>query len=346
MGVTSISTRLARVFFKATLTLCCGVSGLFAQSYSAPKGFYRLDLTVGYQTVGVSIVNQSLLNATIASSSGATITLGENFDVSAILEADLAYYVEIINGPSGTGDPQVGQRFEVDTTATVTPGQIGIDLGAAHNTDSVLPQLADHTLTLRPHVALNQIFDKAKLHASTSFDNADQVQVFSGGGFSIYYLYGSSGLSQWVPFGSFENSDNMSLLPGQGLLFKRSALSSGAISLNVLGVARTNPFVQPLVAGMNFLAEGYPVSLSFEQRHAYGAGFEHGDRTKVFNGSGFETYLLYSQGDVLDDNLWTLLGDPLLESQNTSKIFDYSGAVFFELVGADPNYRIESPIAD
>ena len=86
-------------------------------SVSAPLGYYRLGLEVGYQTVGVSVVNPAIFGAWVQSSSGALVTAKDGaVDVGEMLEQGKAYYLEVVDGPVDGGgsicDPLVTHTNE------------------------------------------------------------------------------------------------------------------------------------------------------------------------------------------------------------------------------------------
>ncbi|MGI9242761.1 MAG: hypothetical protein ACR2RV_18335 [Verrucomicrobiales bacterium] len=330
-------------------------SGATASS-SKPIGYYQLDLDVGYQTVGVSVVNPALFGSWIGSSTATTITSSDTTaDIGALMDETRAHYLEVVGGPSGAADPLVGQRFEVDVSATVAAGTadgvIVLEMDAETTTwvndppqvPTTAPALSGYRFELRAHVTLGQIFDPTLLYGSNSFAEADQIQVFNGSGFTIYYVLGdNSSFAQWTKQsgGDFSSNDKLPIAPGQGLVYKRSPQSSGKITLRVKGVARTTPFVQTMGAGFNFLSEPFPTSNSPEGRGAYPGAFNDQDSLQIYDGSGFTTYTLYSDG--IETHLWL---DSQFGNQNESKIFDYRRAVFVELDQPALGYRVEPPYA-
>ena len=312
-------------------------------------GFYRLDLQVGYQAVGVSVVNPSLFGSWIESSGTTTITATDTtVDVGALLDAEKSYYVEIVEGTGGTGDPLVGQRFELHVDDTIAPatggGVLALDMGAASTTwvPATAPDLSGYRFELRAHMTLGQVFDTDVLYGSTNFAEADQVQVFDGSGFAIYYVLDVGGFKQWTRQAdpNYDPQGNLAIAPGQGLIFKRSALSADTATVRVQGVARETPFVQPMAAGFNFVSEPFPVTNSFDGRDAFPGAFGNGDRVQLFDGAGFDTYELYAVASLWVDTL-----DPGYESQNMEPLFDYRSAVFVNLSNPTTSYRIDPPYA-
>lgn len=324
---------------------------------SEPTGFYRLDLSPGYQTVGISVVNPVVFGGWIGAAGGSTITaIDSSVAVVGLLDGGDAYYLEVVEGPGGIADAHVGQRFEVDVAAMQAAGTGGgvilVDLSSERTTwvspasgSPGVPALAGYRFELRAHVTLGQIFDPFAVYGSANFADADQVQLFNGTGFTVYYVLGDNGsFAQWTrqSGGDFSPQDKLPIAPGQGLIYKRSASSPGALSLRVRGQARMTPFVQPMAQGFNFISEAFPASHSFDSREAKGGNFSNLDRVQVFNGTGFTTYRLYTDGQ---DNLWVNVLDDRFASQNSNPVFDFRRAVLVDLQQATAGYRFSPPYA-
>ena len=315
---------------------------------SPPMGFYSVEMKKGDQAIGVSLVNPALFSGTITTASGNRLgTVALSLDTGGLLTTGKSYYVEIVSGPVGPADVLVGQRLEVDVTATqaeTTPnGEIVVNPTSKRSTTASLAGLTGYQLELREHLTLNQVFPKEKLYGSTNFSDADQVQFFDGNGFEICYVYGRDGQAQWTALKGFASQDGRVILPGEGLIFKRSNKSPGPVTLRISGVARTTPFVQPLVAGNNYVSSGFPVDGSFADRQAWPLTFQNGDRVKLYQSSGFVTYRLYSQGTAPSANLWATLGDSSFTSMNDRPVFGHRSAAFLQLKTAAAGYRYAPP---
>ena len=340
-----LSIRLA---LKMALPFLFGAVNASAALQSPPMGFYSVELKKGDQAVGVSLVNPALFSGTITAVSGNRLgTAALSLDVGGLLTAGKAYYIEIVSGPTGPADALVGHRLEVDVTTTLaatTPnGEIVVIPTSKRSTTTSLAGMAGYQLELREHLTLNKVFPKGQLHGSTSFSDADQVQFFDGNGFEICYVYGRDGQAQWTALKGFASQDGRVIVPGEGLIFKRSNKSPGPVTLRISGVARTTTFVQPLVAGYNYVSSGFPVDGSFADRQAWPLTFQNGDRVKVYQSSGFVTYRLYSQGTAPTANLWATLGDSGFTSMNDRPVFGHRSAAFFQLKTAAAGYRYAPP---
>ena len=76
------------------------------------------------------MVNPALFGSWIGSSTATTITSGDiTADIGALMDGTRAHYLEVVEGPTGSDDPLVGQRFEVDVPASVSCTLEGPDQG-------------------------------------------------------------------------------------------------------------------------------------------------------------------------------------------------------------------------
>lgn len=319
-------------------------------SYSPPVGGSRVTFNQGRQFSGMPFINPSSQLGVISSNTSQVITLNDtNVDMSTSLTNGTAYYLEITNGPDVT---YVGDRFEVDVSSTRGSADhtITIISNADTNTIGSLPASLDgYAIAIRPHITLGQLFGTKTnelMHGSTTLPTADQViflnpqtQAYQ----TYYYLRNSSGtIAQWTLVGGGStNRDNTPIPPGVGIIVVRNGDSS--VTLNWGGAIRRNTFAQPLVAGLNLIAEPFPVASSPADRamtHANGmtgaTTLPSSDQVVVYNGSGYDTYyLLRNPSGSIEQ--WTLVGGGST-NRNTSKIFDPTQAVYIRKILADPDY--------
>lgn len=316
---------------------------------SDPVGYYRVPLITGFQTVGVSLVNSPELITLLGSSSTSSVTSTESsIDVGTLLDSTQSYYVEVIEGPTGTSDAHVGHRFEVDEAATINSspdGEIALDLASAQNTSLPVPNLSNYRVELRQHVTLAEAFDKDPLYADFDLGKADQVQIYNGVSFSTYYLLGnnSTGPKIWGT-AALQSAENIIIPPGIGVLFKRSPEAATTADVVVTGKVRANPFVQPLLPGFNFVSEPYPVTSNFTDRQAlpgdFTPNFDIGlaDQVQVYDeaAAAFETYYL---AGTATSHFWLLTTD-FTTDQTNADIFDYRRAVFVKKGSPTLDYRV------
>jgi hypothetical protein len=341
----------------AALVSCLALQAIpsRAQSTSVSSdaiGYYRVSLNPGFQTISVSLTNESLFTSYISSSTTATITssytaaqLGSIIDTTTTSYVK-RYYVEITDGPNSVSDPFVGHRFEVDETLTdiANSNIITIDqssLEAVHNTVATVPNLTGYQMELREHVRLGQIFPPASFVGSNKVAQADQLLIFNGSSYDVYYMFVAGSFKYWTKIlGGLASEDDKPLYPSQGLLFNKLA-GTAQVNLIVKGKVRANPFFQPLNVGFNLIAEGFPISASPVDRDAVPGNFtgstsvNNADQVSVYNGSSYDTYYLLSFSTF---NLWRKLGGS--GDFTNSDIFEYNGAVFLKRQSADAGYRV------
>jgi len=323
---------------------------------SAPVGYYRIPLTEGFQTVGVTLVNNPALVSLVDSTDTDIVAITEDgVIVGDLLDENTSYYIEIVEGPTGVQDLYVGHRLEVDTGATIDDadeGEIIIDPADEYTTldlapaSGPTPDLSGYRMELREHMTVSQAFDKNLLHASTSLSSADQIQHFDGTKFVVYYLLRNSDdtARAWVKSDLATVADDEIIAPGVGLLYKRSASATGSAQLVISGKVRTNPFYQSLKQGFNFAAEPYPITANFVEREALAPTFvadpsaSQADQVQIFDGSKFVVYHLLSNSDG-SLTAWVLTSNPVaIEDENP--IFDYRSSVFFKMKQGAEGYRV------
>lgn len=325
-----------------------------AVAKTVPLGGVRPTFAPGPRYAGMTMVNPAVARDLIASHSGNVLTLGYgSANYGAMLTTGTAYYVELSSGPAST---YVGERLEVDVTATKT---------AANNTLTVLPSaprstltalpsasgLAGYHVTLRPHVTLGQIFgtkDNPLMQGSTVVSTADQVQVFNlqTQAFDTYYFLrnASGSVAQWTKVGGGSTvQDTLPIPPGVGVAVVRNA--AAATTLTWLGEVRLHGFAQPLVKGNNLVCQPLPVDATPLQRVLTFANGVTGstvttsaDRIQLLAGGATQTYYLLrnASGSV---EQWTRVGGGSTNHNNTA-LFTADGAAVLTKINADPHYFV------
>ncbi|MEZ5414238.1 MAG: hypothetical protein R3F03_07980 [Opitutaceae bacterium] len=331
------------------------VAALAAQaatvSYSPPVGGARITFEPGTRFTGMPFLNPAVHQGTVSSNNGGAVTLSDaEANIGAKLSSGTAYYLEIISGPDVT---YIGDRFEVDVSATIASANntITASSGSTTNTMASLPELAGYSLVVRPHVTLGQLFGTKTnelMHGSTILGSADQVVFFNPTNSSYatyYYARNSSGsIAQWTLVGGGStNRDNTPIPPGVGMIVHRK--HTEPVTLTWAGEIRRNAFSQPLAAGLNLVAEAFPVASSPLNRGlTYANGvtgatiLSQADQVLVYNGAGYDTYYLArnSTGSI---EQWVLVGGGST-NHNSSKVFSPTEARFIRKILADPDYYI------
>jgi uncharacterized repeat protein (TIGR01451 family) len=251
-------------------------------SYAEVEGWTETEFGLCCQSYNVPYLREAMFTGTVASVSGQGITFtGENF--ASFLTPGVAYYVEVTTGENE------GHRFDVVSASgnTITLA-LDSDLhGAAppfNTLTGALPlDLQGDQVILRRHWTLNEIFPPNAFGATGADYTADQVQIFSGNSWQIYWLYDENdanpATASWVDLGDSNNDDKGGVIipPGQGMFFNNRTLET---SLLAYGEVRTNDFIRPLRNGFNLVGGGYPIDQS-----ANGVGGRNMNKPVGFFGS-------------------------------------------------------------
>ena len=242
--------------------------GARAQTGSAPVGVMAYEVAENSTiSLGVPLLRPAVFTGAISAVAGANLTLaGATAGAALPFVAGESYYIEVIGHTDGTTTALVGQRFEVNETATLAGpiGQLTLEVSSPYNTSppDMLSGLPGYRLVVRPHWTLATLLGtgaKAKVNAATSVAAADQVLAWNGAGFSVYYVRGGD-VPQWrnIATGA-TNQDGAILPPGVGLFLRRQ---SGSLNFSVPGEVRTTTFVRPPFGPSQIVAGGFPVDAS------------------------------------------------------------------------------------
>ena len=257
-----------------------------------------------------------------------------------------------------------GQRFDIASAsgATVTLAQdsdLNSHLPPFNTLTGAAPAgLAGSSVVIRRHWTVGEVFPKEAFGSSTNQALADQIQLFSGGVWTILYLYNDAGTPRWV-----NNTDNtidqggLVIAPGQGMFLNNR---NGAKTLLSYGEIRRNSFVRPLATGSSLVSGGYPLTQS-----ATGAGsremttakgfigtkdFKTADSFFVWKGDttpGLATYDTYYLLNGAPQNAallrWVKVGDATAASRSADLLLLENRAVFTRSSTGLPTYGYASP---
>jgi hypothetical protein len=335
---------MSRALLAAMLALggLVGTSSLSAQSVTtAPVGAVSKTIPVGLSSLAVTLTNPNLLVASCSANSSTVLTLTGVSNAGASLTAGLPYYVEAVSGSLE------GDRFDVDTAATITAanGTVVLNLASSNNTFVLTTNVAAGTqFALRQHVTLSQVQAacSAPLVGNNTASLADQIQFLNaaGNGFVSYYLRGNG--TEWRQVGGLVNLNNTPVPAGTGILISKK---TSPVSIVMTGSVRTNHFASPLAVGLSLKAAPYPVSYSPAGLNATQTlGWTPNntaslaDQIQVLNssGNGFVSYYLRSNGTE-----WRQVGG--LTAVTTNSLFPYDSGYFVSRKTSDVNYVLTAP---
>ncbi len=233
-------------------------------SFTEVEGWKETPIELSCQTYNNPYLRETVFTGTVGTVNGQNLTFANSagsVDLATLLTGGVSYYLEVTSGDNE------GQRFDVasangDTLTLTSDGNLYLATPPFNTLTGALPAtLAGDTVVLRRHWTLNEIFPPSGFGASGSQSTADEVQVFAGGAWRIYWLYNDGTQSRWVDVadGLMVDQGSTVIPPGQGMFFNDRTTTKSVLAY---GEVRANQFVQPLAAGYNLIGGGYPVDQS------------------------------------------------------------------------------------
>jgi uncharacterized protein (TIGR02597 family) len=328
-------------------------------TFTEVEGWTCTDLEICCQTYNVPYQRETAFTGTISDANGDELAFADADSLDTLLASGGSYYMEITSGN------HEGQRFEIVSASgnTLTVAGAAEFQAASPSIGSlaVLPpsSLVGDTVAVRRHWTLDEVYPPAAFGSSNTLKTADEVQIFHGGAWSLYWLYSNAGSPMWIKAGadSTLNQGNTVIPPGQGMFFNNRHTVATIVSY---GEVRTNNFVRPLEAGNNLVGGGYPVSQS-----ANGSGgramniatgffgsrdFKTADSIFIWKAdtltqaAGYDTYYLADARSIFPDVLrWVKVGDPSLTIRDSEVILHGNRAAFVRSREGVPQYTSPSP---
>lgn len=291
-----------KVFIK-TISLLASSTFFTLTSLAAvetdPVGYVSFKLAEGYTPIAITFTKPSQFTGAVSSATANTLTLA-----SAPTLSGSNHYLEVVTSSANL----VGERIDI---ASVNGNVLTLDVAAAHNTLSDASSFpVDTVITIREHYTVGDlgalIEEDVNSDLSFTLDGSDHILLYDGG-FKTYLHYDGD----WYAFfGANDIATNVILAPGTGLFFFRNPAAAvgtpTTIDVTFSGSVRMNNFVQKLVPGYQFIANGYPVDASPLER-GYGANLEQSpnfvlgesDLVLVWD-NGFKTYLPFTDGSLYE----------------------------------------------
>lgn len=344
MSITQkLSKRGAILAASLVLGAAFTASSLSAQSVStAPVGAVTKTINVGLNSVGITLLNPDLVVASASANTATSITLTGVTNVGALLTAGLPFYVEAVSGPLE------GERFDVDTAATIASANGIVTLAtSANNTFALAADNAVGTqFALRKHVNLAQVqsFFTTPLVGSNTAGSADQIWILNAAGTAFAQYYLRADLTTWrLTTGATNVANTVIVPPGTGIIIQKRTAAATLVST---GGVRVNDFAMPLAVGLSFRAPAYPInftpaSLGGTVANGWTGNNTSGsaDQLRVLNaaGSAFNAYYLRADGTS-----WRLTTGAT--NVATTELFSYDSGFMVSRKSADTNYILNSPI--
>ncbi len=259
-------------------------------SWTLVQGWCRQDVVGKYQTYGVNFSSMPVFTGYVDAAAGsviATTTSGKGQNLGAYIGGGATCFIEFTDGP------QEGHRFDISS------GEVdvfNINLASKNNTAAALPMdLAGSHFVVRRHDTLGGIYANGEWNKASSPGSADQVQLYNGTGYDIYF---NRSTNVWVLQGSgnFNSRNGLIIAPGVGMMVAH-ANPADTNELLAIGDLRYNNFRRPLlkgVNGLNFLAMGFPfdaspASLGMNASNGFVRSSSPGSATQIQNWLGDST---------------------------------------------------------
>jgi uncharacterized repeat protein (TIGR01451 family) len=332
-------------------------------SHTETEGWTVTGLEICCRTYNNPYQRESAFTGTVTGVSGQDLTFAANDNLDTLLASGGAYYMEVTSGDNE------GQRFDiVSSGGNLITLANDSDLNAANAPFSTLTgappvNLAGDGIAVHRHGTLDDTFPPEGFGASDSQATADQVQIFAGGAWTIYWLYNENDAdpltSRWVDAADSGMPDMGTTVipPGQGAFFNNR---TNVTSLLAYGEIRTNDFIRPHAPGNNLVGGGYPVdqsanglqgrAMSLATGFFGSTNFKTADSIFVWKADatigapGYDTY--YLLGGVPSQpalTKWIKVGDSSILSRDAEILCLGNRCVFTRTLNALPGYTVANP---
>lgn len=332
-------------------------------SHTETEGWTVTDLEICCRTYNNPYQRETAFTGMVTAVSGQDLTFAANDDLDTLISSGGTYYIEVTSGENE------GHRFDIVSTSgnSVTLTNDG-DLHAAvapFNTlagTSPLDLLGD-SIAIHRHRTLDESFPVEGFGATNSQATADQVQIFTGGAWTIYWLYDENDAdpltASWVDAADAGMADMgaTGIPPGQGVFFNNRA---GVTSILAYGEIRANNFIRPHAPGSNLVGGGYPIDQSANGTRGramnlatgfFGStNFKTADSIFIWKADttigapGYDSY--YLLGGVTSQptlTKWIKVGDSSILSRDAEILLLGNRSVFTRTATGVPAYKAPSP---
>lgn len=325
-------------------------------------GWTKTNLGICCRTYNNPYLSCAEFAGTVDGVSGQTLaftTSAGSVDLATLLISGQSYFLEVTSGDNE------GHRFDI-VSASGSVLTLATDADVCSGTPpfntwaGALPaSLIGDKVALHRHKLLGEQYPVTGFFAAGIHTDADQIQTFAAGVWTTYWLYTNGGLPKWVKVGDL-NLDNQAatvLPPGQGSFILRR---NTATTILAYGEVRDNDFINPLCAGTNLTAGGYPLDQSAtgsgSRAMNLGTGFfgsrdfKTADSFFVWKGdavadtNGYDTYFLLNRDTVIPPQIkWVKQGDVSLASRDAAVLLLGNASVFIRVKNDMHTYLVPSP---
>ena len=167
----------------------------------------------------------------------------------------------------------------------------------------------------------NFISNTSDLVAGVSTAYADQIQVWDGSKFDVYFYraYKSTNPNKftlgpaWVKVGAISTVTGDTIPRGAGVWFARPSTAPATGSITVSGAVNATAFTHDITAGFNMISSAFPTALTLNGGAidwatcgaVAGVSTAYADQIQVWDGSKFDVYF-YRAYKATNPNKFTL----------------------------------------
>jgi uncharacterized repeat protein (TIGR01451 family) len=333
-----------------------------AEDSTEALGWVETQLGLCCRTYNNPFLACATFTGTVDSVSGQDLVLTTSAgptNIANLMLPGVSYYIEV-----ETGDLE-GHRFDV-TGATATSLTLADDssLGSAlppfNTLTGAAPSLlAGDRIALHTRRTINGLFPAASLGAGATQETSDEVQVYAGGTWAVYWLYDDGGSPRWVNADDVTMADaGATVIPaGQGVFFHNRTAPAPILAY---GEVRGHDFRRPLLQGVNMVGGGYPVDQSATGANSrqlnladgfFGSrNFKTADSFFIWRtdaapaSTGYESYFLLDGGTTQPAvKRWVQTGDVNLVPRDAELLFRRDSGVMTRVASDKTGYLIPSP---
>jgi hypothetical protein len=256
-----------------------------------PVGYYTWTLPNGYNFVSPAMTQPVEYAGKVTSIAGTTIT-----DTNAVWTAGaysgVPYWVEFLNNGTNAGVFADVASNGTNSLVTATDLSSVVTVGTAYK--------------LRKHWTIGTLFSSSFITPGGDASTADNLYLWNGGGYDIYYNDGSI----WTDDG-FEDRSNIPIYPDEGLIISRKVANT--TNGVVVGHVKTGQTKHTVVNGFNFIGNIYPVgspatnavtlgNSGLAPNMEFGGDAGSSDNVYLWNGGGYDIYYYDSGSSIWTDD--------------------------------------------
>jgi hypothetical protein len=268
-------------------------------AYTAPSGYVKTDLVVGFNPLGINLHGEILVSGIIDSEAANVITDADVDFAAALSDGNATYLFEVTSG-SQNGSVSV---ITSSTATTVTIEGPGVSAGT-------------ESYTIRQARTLNEVFGtgaNAMLAGGITPASADIVWLPDGSGGYFQYFYSTfGGANEFRPTtAAFAPvAKPVSIFYPDGLFVQ---VASTAKEIRVFGEVKTTPTIASAAPGFSLISLQNPVGQTLAESGLNAfitAGNTPSGADILFIPTGPSTYNEYFFSTFLGANVWRLKSSP------------------------------------